>query len=150
MGSTLMCRICKEPPRCIALCHAKIFYVHSNDTTQRACIHLANHCHPINVSNYRYCRTCIKALIEEHIERTPPADPSKIILEVSKGLVGEFQLRNDSDPHQLLSLGELEPVFLSLQRVEFLHKISCFTFSYHCRGLLSISARGSTTPSFWS
>ena len=33
LGSTLMCRICKEPPRCIAPCHVKIFYVHNNDTT---------------------------------------------------------------------------------------------------------------------
>ena len=35
--------------------------------------------------------------------------------------MGEFLLRNDSDPHQLLSLEELQPVFLSLQGIEFPH-----------------------------
>ena len=35
LGSTLMCRICKEPPRCIALCYAKIFHWPS--------LHLGNH-----------------------------------------------------------------------------------------------------------
>ena len=34
LHSTLMCRICKEPPKCIGPCHAKIFYVHGNDTIQ--------------------------------------------------------------------------------------------------------------------
>jgi hypothetical protein len=43
LGSTLICRICKEPPKCIAPCHAKIIYVHGNDTTQCACIHMGNH-----------------------------------------------------------------------------------------------------------
>jgi hypothetical protein len=49
----------------------------------------------------------------------PQATHSKIILEASKDLVGEFLLCNESDPHQPLSLEELEPVFLSVQGVEF-------------------------------
>ena len=39
------------------------------------------------------------------------ATHSKIVLEASNDLVGEFLLRNDSDPHQFLSLEEIEPVF---------------------------------------
>ena len=31
--SSLVCKICKEPPKCIAPCFAKIFYVHGNDNT---------------------------------------------------------------------------------------------------------------------
>jgi hypothetical protein len=31
-GFILVCRICKEPPKCIALCEAKIFYVHGNES----------------------------------------------------------------------------------------------------------------------
>jgi hypothetical protein len=41
--------------------------------------------------------------------------------------VGEFLLRNDSDPHQLLSLEELEPV------------------SYRCKGLHSPHLRNKVT-----
>ena len=109
-SSTLMCKICKEPLKCIAPCVAKIFYIHGNDTTQRVCIHLGNHCHPVKVGNCRDRRQRIDALIEEHVEQTPQATHSKIVLEASKELVGEFLLRNDSDLYQLLSLEELEPI----------------------------------------
>ena len=110
-SSTLVCRICKEPPKCIAPHVARIFYVHGNDATQRACIHLGNRRHLVKVGNCRDSRQRIDALIEEHIERTPQATHSKIVLEAIKDLVGEFLLRNDSDPNHLLSLEELQPVF---------------------------------------
>jgi hypothetical protein len=112
-------RICKEPPTCIAPCHDKISYVYGNGTTQRACIDLGNHCHPVKVGNCKDSRKHIDALIEEHVERTPQATHSKIVFDASKDLVGEFLLRNDIDHHQLLSLEELELVFLSLQEVAF-------------------------------
>jgi hypothetical protein len=92
-----------EPPTCISPCHAKIFHVHGNDTTQRACIHLGNHCHPVKVGNIRNSRKRIDALIKKHVERTSHATHSKIVLEASKDLVGEFLLLNDTDPHQFLS-----------------------------------------------
>src|SRR6202048_440846 len=79
--------------------------------TQRACIHLGNHHHPVKVGNCRDSQQRIDVLIKEHVERTPQATHSKIVLEASKDLVGEFLLRNDTDPHKLLSLEELEPVF---------------------------------------
>lgn len=49
--------------------------------------------------------------IEEHIVQTPQTTHNKILLEASKDLMGEFLLRNDSDPHHLFSLEELEFVF---------------------------------------
>ena len=58
-SSTMVSRICKEPPKCIAPCVARIFYVHSNDTTQRACIHLGKHRHPVKVGN---CRVSVATL----------------------------------------------------------------------------------------
>ena len=109
--STLVCKICKEPPKCIVPCVAKIFYVHGKDTTQWACICLGNHRHPVKVGNCRDSHKRIDAFIEAHVERTPQATHNKIVLEASKVLVDEFILRNDSDPHHLLSLEELEPVF---------------------------------------
>jgi hypothetical protein len=70
-GSTLVCRICKEPPKCIALCEAKIFYVHEKKSSQRACIHLGSHQHPVKVGNCRDSRKRIDSLLEEHVDRTP-------------------------------------------------------------------------------
>ena len=48
---TLVCMICKEPPKCIALCEAKIFYVHGKESSQRICIHLGSHQHPVKVGD---------------------------------------------------------------------------------------------------
>ena len=52
--------------------------------------HLGNHHHPVKVGNCRDSRKRIDALIEEHVERTPQANPSKIVIEAGKDLVGEF------------------------------------------------------------
>ena len=97
-GSDLMCRIRKEPPNCIAPCIAKIFYVHGNDTTQRACIHLGNHPHSIKIGNYKNSRKHIDALIEEHVEWISQATHNKNVLQANKDLAGEFFLRSDSNP----------------------------------------------------
>ena len=32
-GSTLVCKICKEPPKCVALYNARIFYVHGDESS---------------------------------------------------------------------------------------------------------------------
>ena len=102
-GSTLVCRICKEPPKCIALCEAKIYYVHRKESSQRACIHLGSHQHPVKVGHCRDSRKRINALLEEHVERTPQATHSKIVFEASKDIVGEFLLSGNSDtPSPLL------------------------------------------------
>jgi hypothetical protein len=70
-GSTLVCRICKQPPKCIALCDAKIFYVHGKESSQRACIHIGTHQHPVKVGDCKDSRKRINALLEEHVERSP-------------------------------------------------------------------------------
>ena len=112
IGSTLVCRICKEPPKCIAPCVAKIFYVYSDGMTQRACIHLHFHGHHVKAGDCRSNRKCIDALIQEHVEKTPQASQSKIVLEASKDLLGDYLLRDVTDPPRLLSLEELEPIEL--------------------------------------
>ena len=111
LGSTLVCKIYKEPPRCSETCESRIFYVHGDESIQRACIHLGHHCHPVKVGDYRYIRKKIVELIKEHVERTPQAMFSKIVMEASKDLFGEYLLRNEDDPPRLLSVEELEPVF---------------------------------------
>ena len=116
-GSTLVCKICKMPPKCVALCNARIFYVHGNDTSQRACIHLGHHSHPVKVGDYRQSRKKIDALIEKHVERIPQAMVSKIVMEASKDLLGEYLIRDENDPPTILSLNELEPVFDSCKEL---------------------------------
>ena len=98
MGSTLVCRICKEPPKCITPCVVKIFYVYGNGTTQRACIHLGFHRHPIKAGDCRSNHKRIDALIQEHVEKTPQVSQSKIVLEASKDLLGNYLLREETNP----------------------------------------------------
>ena len=69
--------------------------------------------------SHRDSRKRIDALIEEHIERMPQATYNKIVLKASKVLMGEFLLRNDRDPHHLLSLEELKPVFDRCNQLNF-------------------------------
>jgi hypothetical protein len=117
-GSTLVCRVCKEPPKCIALCKAKIFYVHGKESSQRDC---------------RDSRKRINALLEERVERTPQATYSKIVLEASKDIVGEFLLSGDNDTHRLLSLKELEHVFESCRELNSPNLCSKVTFFKYFR-----------------
>ena len=51
----------------MALCSARIFYVYGDDTSQRVCIHLGHHSHPVKVES----RKKIDALIEEDVDRIP-------------------------------------------------------------------------------
>ena len=52
-GSILVCKIYKMSPKYVALCSARIFYVHGDNMSQRACIHLGHHSHPVKVGDYR-------------------------------------------------------------------------------------------------
>jgi hypothetical protein len=72
------------------------------------------------------------------VEQTPKATHSKIVLEASKDLVGEILLRNDSDPHQLLWLEELETVFYRCKELHFPHlqnKVTTFKYLRRNYGL---------------
>ena len=111
IGSSLVCKIYKEPPIYKATCDAKIFYVHGSDSMKRAYIHLGHHRHPIKTDVYRYTCKKINALIEEHVKRTPQALLSKIIIETNRDLLGEYLLRTEDDLPRLLSLEELKLVF---------------------------------------
>jgi hypothetical protein len=48
-GSSLVCKICKVPPVCIATCAARIYYVSRAANMTRACLHLGVHEHPVKV-----------------------------------------------------------------------------------------------------
>ena len=52
-SSTLVCKFCKEPPSCIALCNVRVYYVCGNNTLTRAFIHLGIHKHPVKDGELR-------------------------------------------------------------------------------------------------
>ena len=91
----------------MVLCSARIFYIHGDDTSQRASIHLGHHSHPVKVGDYRQNCKKIDAFIKENVERTPQAMVSKIVVEASKDLLGEYLIRDKDDPPTILSLNEL-------------------------------------------
>ena len=115
--STLVCKICKEPPKCAAVCNTRIFYVHGNESSQKACIHLGHHSHPVKAGDYRHSCKKIDALIEEHVDRTSQAMVSKIVMETSKDLLGQYLIRNEDDPPTVLFSNEFEPVFDSYKEL---------------------------------
>ena len=129
--STIVCKICKEPPVCVASCDAKIFYVFGDDTQERACVHVGNHKHHVKVGDYRGTRKIIDDLIEQHVERNPQATISKIVLETSKDVLGNVLLREEDDPHTLLSLEQLEPIFQCCKELNSPNlKNRVYTFKY--------------------
>jgi hypothetical protein len=48
-GSSLVCKICKVPPICVATCSARIYYVSGAANMTRACLQLGVHEHPVKV-----------------------------------------------------------------------------------------------------
>ena len=117
LGSTLVYKICKQPSKYMALCSAWIFYVHGNDTSHRACIHLGHHNHLVKVGDYKQSRKKIDAFIEEHIDWTTQATVSKIVMEASKDLLSEYLICNEGDTPTVLFLNEFEPIFDSCKEL---------------------------------
>ena len=109
-GSTVVCKVCKEPPSCLATCEAKIYYVSGKRNRTRVCIHLGSHEHPVKVGDYRDTKVEISSLIGDQVEKTPQATKSAVVLEASKTLIGGYLLRSEDDPPKTLSFEELVPV----------------------------------------
>ena len=60
VGSSLVCKICKVPPICIATCSTIIYYVSGASNMTCACLHLGLHEHPVRVGEDQEIkeRTC--------------------------------------------------------------------------------------------
>lgn len=109
-GSTVVCKICKIPPLCLATCSAKIYYVLAKDHMTRACIHLGSHLHPVKIGIDRDFVERADSVLGDQVQRTPTATNSAIILEASKDLIGDLLLRSDDASQVPLSFDELMPV----------------------------------------
>jgi hypothetical protein len=64
-GSTLVCKICKDPPVYIANCGARIYYVFGPATMTRACLHLGVHEHLVKDGEDQEIKEKTRKLIEE-------------------------------------------------------------------------------------
>ena len=105
--STMICKVCKEPPACLATCRAKIYYVTGKRNNTRVCIHLGTYEHPVKVGDHRDTKVKISSLIKDQIEKTPQATKSVVVLEASKMLVGNYLVRFEDDPPKTLTFEEL-------------------------------------------
>jgi hypothetical protein len=122
-GSTLVCKICKVPLICFAICAARIYYVYGAANMTRACLHLGVHEHPIKVGEDQEIKERMRKLIEEQVERTPKATNSVIVMEASKVLVSELLINSDGAPVRKYDLKELVPV---LEKCKYMSSPSIF------------------------
>jgi hypothetical protein len=110
-GSSLVYKICKVPPICIATCGAKIYYVFATANMTRAWVHLGLHKHPIKVGKDHEIKKRTHKLIEEQVKSTPKATNSAIIMEATKELVDELLIDLEGVPARKYDLEELVPIF---------------------------------------
>ena len=77
-GSTLVCKICKVPPICVAACAARVYYVFGAAHITRACLHLGVHNHLVKVGEDQGIKERTCQLIEEQVRelREPQTLPS--------------------------------------------------------------------------
>jgi hypothetical protein len=65
VGLSLVCKICKVPPVCIATCAARIYYVFGAANMTRACLHLGIHEHPVKVGEDQEIKERMRKFHEE-------------------------------------------------------------------------------------
>jgi hypothetical protein len=109
-ASSILCKICKTPPSCIATCGARIYYVFGRDDMTRACIHLGVHEHPVKDGEYQDFKEWTRTLLGEQVERTPHATNSTIVMEATKELLRELLLAPQGVPAKTMTFEELVPV----------------------------------------
>ena len=109
-GFTLVCKICKVLPICVAACAARVYYVFGSAHMTRACLHLGVHDHPVKVGEDQEIKKRMHQLIEEQVDRTPKATNSAIVMEASKELVSNLLINPIGAGVQKFDLEELVPV----------------------------------------
>jgi hypothetical protein len=109
-GSSLVCKIYKVPPVCIATCGARIYYVFGPANMTRVCVHPGLHEHPVKVGEDQEIKERTCKLIEEQVEKTRKATNSAIVMEDSKELVGELLIDSKGALVRKYDLEELVPV----------------------------------------
>jgi hypothetical protein len=131
--SKLECKICRLTPVCIALCHARILYVHSTSPEMsRACIHLGVHEHPVSNGTCRDSLDMAYQCVANEVMKTPTAKNSAIVMAASKQFLAVYLLKSPSNGEGHHLVGE------SLEVV--MDKYSILA-SPNCRNFVSGSKR---------
>jgi hypothetical protein len=84
VGSSLMYKFYKVPPICIATNGVRSYYVFGTANITRAYIHLSLHEHLVKAGENQAFKERTCTLIGEHVEKTPKATNSAIIMEVTR------------------------------------------------------------------
>ena len=109
--SSIICKIYKTPPACVATCKARIYYASGRDHMTRACMHLRTHEHPIKNGEYQDFKDRSCTLLAKQVERTPHATNSSIVMEATKELPGELLLKPEGVPAKTFTFEEFVLVF---------------------------------------
>jgi hypothetical protein len=109
-GSSLVCKIGKILPICIATYAARIYYVFGTANMTRVCFHLRIHEHPVKIGENQEIKKRMHMLIGEQVERTPKATNSAIFMEATKELNREFLINLERAPARKYDLEELVPI----------------------------------------
>jgi len=126
--STLVCRVCKQPPSCIAKCAVKAYYILGNRRMTRAFVYLGVHEHPVKDGELRDLQDRTRVLISEQTKRTPTATNSSNVLEATKELLEEPLLNQDGVHPKPLDFDDLVPV---LDKCKYFSSLSIFVTRLH-------------------
>ena len=99
--STLVCKICRVPPTCLASCPARVYYVFGKKNMTRARVHIGFDDHPVGYRECRESKVKIENLVEAAVQKNPTAKPS------AKHFLGEFLLTLEGEIRTILNEDEL-------------------------------------------
>ena len=120
-GLTLVCKICKVPPICVAACATRVYHVFGTAYMTRVCLHLGVHDHPVKVDEDQGIKERMHQLIEEQVGRTPKATNSAIVMEASKELVSDLLINLEGAAVLKFDLEELVQV---LEKCKYISTLS--------------------------
>jgi hypothetical protein len=131
--SKLECKVCHSTPICIALCHARIIYLHSTSSKMvRACIHLGVRDHHVSNGICRESLDIAYQCVADEVTKTPTAKNFAIVMAASKQFLADYLLKSPSNSERHHLIGA------SLEAV--MDKFSTLA-SPNCRNFVSGSKR---------
>ena len=94
----LECKVCRSTPVCIALCHARILYVHSTyPKMSRGCIHLGVHENPVSNGTCRESLDMAYQYVATEVMKTLTAKNSAIVMATSRTYLTDYLLKSPSN-----------------------------------------------------
>ena len=93
--STIECKICHSTHICIALCHARIIYIHSTSVgISKTCTYLGVHDHPLANDTCREALDMTYQCVINEVLKAPTSKNSAIFLATSKQFLADYLLKS--------------------------------------------------------